>query len=106
MAKPRLKTLQSRLSPVAPRVLSTNELPRRRIRGRKLQEIRRRIFWKSPLCVECKRAGRVTLATEVDHIVPLFMGGEDSDANRSALCAACHKLKTIEDMAVRNPDGK
>ena len=46
------------------------------------------------LCQVCARAGRVTLAAEVDHVVPKFEGGTDDLGNLQGICRACHKLKT------------
>ena len=49
-----------------------------------------------PLCVECMKAGRLTPATVVDHVVPhrgdvkLFW----DEGNWQALCKACHGKKT------------
>ena len=49
-----------------------------------------------PLCAECERQGRVTPATEVDHIIPhkgdmeLFW----DVSNWQALCHKCHARKT------------
>jgi 5-methylcytosine-specific restriction enzyme A len=43
----------------------------KRITGRKLQEMRKALFTRSPLCVACELLGRVTLATQRDHIKPL-----------------------------------
>jgi 5-methylcytosine-specific restriction protein A len=31
---------------------------------------------------------------EVDHVVPLAIGGQESDFNRQLLCYDCHKLKS------------
>lgn len=51
-----------------------------------------------PLCAECQRQGRITPATEVDHIIPhkgnkaLFW---DLD-NLQALCHRCHSQKTVK----------
>jgi 5-methylcytosine-specific restriction endonuclease McrA len=45
---------------------------------------------------------------EVDHIEPLYKGGDDnpySDANRQALCEECHAEKTRRDMNQRPPIG-
>jgi 5-methylcytosine-specific restriction protein A len=36
----------------------------------------------------------VTIATEVDHIVPKSQGGTDDDDNLQAICSPCHKTKT------------
>lgn len=46
------------------------------------------------LCQVCKRAGRVTIATEVDHRVPKSQGGTDDDDNLQSICKPCHKTKT------------
>jgi 5-methylcytosine-specific restriction enzyme A len=49
-----------------------------------------------PICVECKRAGRVVVSTEVDHVVPhrgdprLFWNAD----NLQGLCATHHGAKT------------
>jgi 5-methylcytosine-specific restriction enzyme A len=51
------------------------------------------------LCQTCHRAGRVTLAREVDHIVPKFEGGTDGMHNLAAICQACHKAKTATESA-------
>ena len=53
----------------------------KRVTGRKLQAMRAALFARDPLCAECKRYGRVTLATLRDHITPLAEGGADSDDN-------------------------
>jgi 5-methylcytosine-specific restriction protein A len=71
-----------------------------RIRGRRAVERRRRWLFNHPLCVECKRHGRITIAEEVDHIVPLSEGGVDDESNLQSLCAppprgrGCHARKS------------
>ena len=72
-----------------------------RIRGRALQAIREEHFRQRPLCARCKANGRVSIAMELDHVVPLFKGGLDSPdpmVNRQGLCNPCHLEKTAEDM--------
>lgn len=68
--------------------------PPERIRGRRLQAMRRQLFRNDPLCVECAKAGRVTLATIRDHVIPLAEGGEDDQDNTQGLCVACHDVKS------------
>ena len=34
---------------------------------------------------------------EVDHVKPLFLGGDNSDGNLQALCRECHGKKTLDD---------
>jgi len=58
-----------------------------------------------PLCEACQRHGRVTLATERDHRVPLAEGGTDDDDNIQALCADCHREKTLAE-ALRGRGGR
>lgn len=70
----------------------------KRITGTTLQAIRRKWFYKRPLCVRCEQQGFVVKATELDHIIPLYKGGKDDDSNRQGLCSDCHKDKTREDM--------
>ena len=69
----------------------------KRITGRRLQRIRKQVFGEQPICVACKAKGRVTVATQVDHIVALVNGGEDDHDNRQALCTPCHQVKTAQD---------
>jgi len=69
----------------------------RRWTGRKLQTWRKRILSREPLCRHCRAKGRIALATEVDHLVPLECGGDYTDDNAQPLCAACHVVKTAKD---------
>lgn len=72
---------------------------RRYIRGElsstRYQEFRARHLRHHPLCVHCKRAGRISLATELDHIVRRVDGGAVYDeANVQGLCHDCHLAKS------------
>jgi 5-methylcytosine-specific restriction protein A len=73
----------------------------KRIRGRQLQTLRRRLFLTNPLCVLCERAGRLSVASELDHIVALVNGGGNGDENLQGLCASCHLDKTAVDLGQR-----
>lgn len=77
------------------------ELKAARIRGRRLQLIRKAHFLRHPLCVHCMAKGIVRAATQLDHKVALVNGGEDVEENRQGLCDACHDLKTKVDMGYR-----
>lgn len=70
-----------------------------RIRGFKLQKIRQRILLRDEYT--CQRCGRVTVDGEVDHIVPLVMGGSNSPLNLQYLCVDCHKIKSEEEAKQR-----
>ena len=67
----------------------------KRITGRKLQRMRAELFASEPLCVECLRQGRVRLATQRDHIRPLFEGGTEAPSNVQGLCDDCHDAKSL-----------
>ena len=69
-----------------------------RIRGRKLQKLRAGLLRDNPLCAHCAQAGRVTAATELDHIHALVNGGLNEDANYQSLCRECHDKKTRIDL--------
>jgi 5-methylcytosine-specific restriction enzyme A len=51
------------------------------------------------LCQPCQRIGRVTLATEVDHIIPKAKGGTGDDDNLQSICNECHVVKTEREAA-------
>lgn len=93
----RLTTLPPRLKP-APTRTQALELPARYGKGRGGRPWRRtraRILERdSYLCQPCKRQDKLTLATEVDHIVPQFEGGGEGDENLQAICNGCHTAKT------------
>jgi len=53
------------------------------------------------LCQPCLRAGRLTPAKEVDHIIPKAKGGKDDNDNLQSICVACHKEKTARENGSR-----
>lgn len=61
--------------------------------------LRRQQLGALPFCAECLRAGRYTLASEVDHVVPhrnderLFF----DPSNLQSLCKPCHSVKTARE---------
>ena len=42
--------------------------------------------------------GCLGVATEADHIVPLMDGGTHAYSNARAVCSACHRVKTNEEI--------
>lgn len=53
------------------------------------------------LCQACKRKGRTTVGSVVDHITPLWKGGSDEPENKELLCVPCHDVKTAGEAAER-----
>ena len=60
-------------------------------------EARAQILMDEPLCRECRKAGRIVPATDVDHIVARADGGTDDRSNLQPLCHACHSRKTVRE---------
>jgi 5-methylcytosine-specific restriction protein A len=57
----------------------------------------------NPLCVECKKAGRITEATVLDHILRVNAGGEFWDSNNwQGLCSPCHNRKSAKERHQEN----
>lgn len=55
-----------------------------------------------PMCAHCDSEGRDTLATEVDHIIPVEQGGPMWDRhNHQSLCKSHHSMKTRREQAIR-----
>ena len=52
-------------------------------------------------CARCIRDGAVRLAHEVDHVVPIWAGGRESDDNRASINRECHRLKTADESGMR-----
>lgn len=67
----------------------------KRITGWQLVKIRKRIGPRDDYT--CQICGRVTIRGEVDHIIPLHMGGAESDSNRQWLCKECHATKSEQE---------
>jgi 5-methylcytosine-specific restriction endonuclease McrA len=63
-----------------------------RVVGRELTRIRERIIVRDGAA--CRKCGKMVGRLEVDHVVPLALGGQESDFNRQLLCYDCHKLKS------------
>lgn len=77
-----------------------------RDRGRARQAARLRVWLRDgPHCQSCGKLIDITPDTpdpfELDHVVPLWMGGQDVDSNRQCLCPDCHKAKTAREAAGR-----
>ena len=66
-----------------------------RIRGGRLDKIRQRIGLRDEYT--CRMCGRVTAHGEVDHIVPLAVGGGNNEENLQWCCVSCHRLKSDQE---------
>lgn len=84
--------------PWTPKPAKVHATPR--LRGRANQERRAALFAREPLCRECAKQGKVTVATIRDHIIPLAEGGsEGTIENEQPLCQACSDIKTQAESA-------
>ncbi len=67
--------------------------------GYRWQKLRARFLAQHPVCAECLKEGRITMATDVDHIRP-HKGEPElmwNEGNLQALCHACHSRKTARE---------
>ena len=77
-----------------------------RLRGRKLQAARLRIWSNDPHCARCRKLVAYPSGFELDHKQALFKEGGNDDDNMQVLCVAlrdgiktgCHIIKTNEDL--------
>ena len=88
--RPKLATLRG----TGPKPLQVSESIRPR--GRAWLDLRAAILARDAgLCQACKRAGRLRLARDVDHIEELADGGAPMDpANLESVCGPCHDAKS------------
>lgn len=97
----RLRAVQSKVKPLAPRLRAPTTASEQRITGRRLQDRRLRIWSKDPHCVDCGRLTAYPAGFELDHEVALVNGGTDTDDNCKVRCCgpgSCHEAKTQRDM--------
>ncbi|MEW6462947.1 MAG: HNH endonuclease signature motif containing protein [Pseudomonadota bacterium] len=111
MAK--LPSLKPRLKTVSGLGLATTKTAERRITGSRLQSRRYRLWLQSPVCADCGQVVTYPGGFELDHKVPLYLGGADVDDNCQILCVrfdvvegrsvktGCHAKKTRSE----NPGG-
>lgn len=57
------------------------------------------VLREEPVCRSCVAAGRVTVSTIADHIVPKAEGGTDDRDNYQGVCEPCHVMKTAAESA-------
>lgn len=78
--------------------------PDGRVRGSLGQRMRaRRMARTDGLCELCDAEGLTTLATVVNHKVPLAHGGEDVDSNTENLCARHDAIVTAQQFGKAEP---
>jgi len=101
----KLQTLKPRLNKLTHRVPS-QPVESQRLRGSAAVKRRADFLCRHPLCVECEREDRTTLATVPDHKLPLWAGGaDDLETNGNALCQTHHDAKTDCEAAMRAAGG-
>lgn len=89
---PRVQTAKPATERAAP--LTTQA---RRMTGAKLQQRRLHLWSQSPCCAACGRLTDYPHGFELDHVVPLHLGGRDDESNLQVLCSGpdgCHAAKT------------
>ena len=67
----------------------------RRVTNRTKKEVAARARWTCEICATIVNANY-----EIDHIVPLYRGGDNSCTNLQCICPDCHRTKTANDRKV------
>ncbi len=59
----------------------------------------KRFLRNNPLCAHCMRDGRITAATQTDHVIPIKQAPERrmDPTNWQSLCGPCHSKKTWDE---------
>lgn len=105
----RLTTLKPRVSSLNTSKVRTHKISDARITGTTLQARRFKAWKANPHCAKCGRLVEYPGGFELDHIVPLYKGGHDTEDNCQILCVytdvvdgrliklGCHMDKTLDD---------
>lgn len=64
--------------------------------GASWRKRRNKYIKEHPLCEECLKEGKITVATEVHHIIPIKDGGTHDYDNLMSLCKSCHSRITVK----------
>lgn len=105
----RLRSIGTRLNSAPSRHLATAGNSDRRMTGRKLQDRRLKMWKLNPYCSGCGRLVEYPRGFELDHKIPIYLGGEDTEDNCQILCvytdpfkgkSGCHIDKTKSDMGL------
>ncbi|SDK67682.1 5-methylcytosine-specific restriction enzyme A [Pseudomonas delhiensis] len=98
----RLRTLKPRLQEFKGREVRSLPTPsEKRTTGRKRQEMRLRVWTKAmAFCAGCGRTCDYD-SWHMDHVIPLWKGGDDLESNMQVLCIPCHADKTAKEAAER-----
>lgn len=98
----RLQTLKPRIRPAPSRQMQPIPTPsEKRITGRKRQEMKLRVWSKAlAKCASCDRTCDYD-SWHMDHVIPLWRGGDDLESNMQVLCIPCHKVKTAAEATER-----
>jgi 5-methylcytosine-specific restriction protein A len=73
-----------------------------RMTGTPLQRRNAKLRRERPYCVICTKEGKKRLFDEVDHVIPLHMGGPDDDSNIQGLCYEHHMQKSLKEARDRS----
>lgn len=57
-------------------------------------------------CAFCTRTFSPKVPVEIDHKVPLILGGENRESNLQAVCSVCHKGKTAVEVKIKSKIAK
>jgi 5-methylcytosine-specific restriction enzyme A len=71
----------------------------RRTGSRRWRALRLRVLDRDDYLCQLQLLGCTGGADQVDHIIPVHLGGEDDETNAASVCAHCHAAKTGRESA-------
>jgi 5-methylcytosine-specific restriction endonuclease McrA len=99
-----LKQLKPRLASAGTKLKAATYNTQRHVSRGAWETTRKRILSRDKglcQCAGCRATGRIRPAREVDHIIPVWEGGTDADANLQSINVECHKVKTAQEQRRR-----
>lgn len=97
----RIQSLRPMVQTIDTRTARAQPITETRLSGRRNQSRRWRLWKADPHCAHCRRLVAFPEGFQIDHIIPLYKGGEDADRNCQVLCVGpdgCHEKKTAADV--------
>lgn len=99
----RLRTIKSSLRTLGSGQRKVQSRSDQRVWGRASQARRLRLWTVNPYCVDCKKLTDFPNGFEIDHEIPVEVGGSEDDDNLAVRCVwwdeqgkkrGCHEVKT------------
>jgi len=97
-----MKTLKPSIRTIDTRIAKAGSGTKRLMGNSRIAAVKKFTRENARICAACTKLGLVGFGDELDHIVPLWQGGAESDSNRQWLCREHHREKSAEEYKLRS----